>query len=63
MPRLEKWQLINNHLYGEIFSDEKNRFEGGTSVKTSSVEEIDEVTGFAQTRNTRYELGEKLKVD
>lgn len=23
MPKLKNWQLINNHLYGEIHDDEK----------------------------------------
>jgi hypothetical protein len=63
LPILENWQLINNHLYGEIHNDEKGRFPDGTPIRTSTLQEINEAEGYAQTLNTRYTLGKKLKVE
>ena len=61
MPRLEKWRLIANHLYGDIYDD--SRFPDGSPVRTSTVLTIDEEKGEAQTRNTLYKLGKKQVVD
>jgi len=62
MSRLENWKMVgwgsHYRLVGEIYSDE--RFLDGTTVTTSSIQEIDELAGWAQTRNTRYELGKKF---
>ena len=61
MPRLEKWRLIANHLYGDIYDD--SRFPDGSPVRTSSVRAFDEEKGEAQTMNTHYKLGEKQVVE
>jgi len=61
MPRLEKWLLIEEHLYGNIYDD--NRFLVGSPVRTSKVKEINEAEHTAQTKNTLYVLGEKLVIE
>lgn len=70
MPILENWSIIrdNNDPYlapelrtirlnGEIFDDEKMRFENGTNVSTSKLNEINIKEGYARTSNTTYILG------
>lgn len=72
-PRLENWgvqipaglavdgymapEQLNEYmvLSGEIYDDD--RFDDGTRVSTSIIEELDVVKGFARTRNTTYILG------
>jgi hypothetical protein len=50
IPRLENWQLILDHLHGEVYDDD--RFPDGLRVRTSTVRELNEAEGYAQTRNT-----------
>ena len=69
MPRLENWyvgnywdgyqapELIENQLSGEIYGDEKNRFEDGVRIRTSRLIELDIKNKIAQTLNTKYTLG------
>jgi hypothetical protein len=57
MPRLENWYLFaGDKLVGNVYDDEQKRFEDGEQIRTSTVTEMGE--GFAQTRNTRYTLGQ-----
>ena len=68
MARLEQWSVINgdsdpylppemltSHLRGNIYDDE--RFEDGMPITTSPLVSFPE-PNVAQTRNTRYDLGE-----
>ncbi len=70
MPRIEKWsigsayfnpyqapELQKKYLYGEIYDDEKGRFENGTYISTSSIQELDLENNVAETKNTTYILG------
>jgi hypothetical protein len=62
MPRLEDWMLNiytdgNKILIGEIHNDEKQRFLDGTTIRTSTILELNLERNYAQTRNTKYELG------
>lgn len=64
MPRLEKWWLQTfsdgeKCLHGEVYSD--NRFEDGTCIRTSLLTELNIGLKYAQTLNTKYELGEKYE--
>lgn len=43
-------------LVGQIKNDATSRFDNGTTVRTSPIVEIDEVEGWARTRNTLYTL-------
>ena len=60
--KLKNWftEKHNNHvvLYGDVYGDESNNFEDGTSVRTSYVNDVAEEDGkiFATTRNSTYEL-------
>ena len=79
MPRLENWTLHDIYgeiiepidfdvekagiIFGFVYDDEKNRFLNGTYIHTSQVQEIDLHNRFGITRNTRYELGERLVKD
>ena len=70
MPRLENWSVGNlwdgyqaskinkNQLRGQIYDDEKERWEDGTSIRTSSLVELDINNKVAKTLNTKYILGE-----
>lgn len=68
MPRLEEWSVIvypNNpyqapelwakRLSGRIYEDE--RFKDGEIIITTKVLELNLKESYAQTKNTRYELG------
>ncbi len=53
-----------NIIQGNIFNDEKGRFEDGKAVSTSSVLGLQSINGktYAITRNSKYELiGEECK--
>lgn len=68
MPRLEKWMtrtinpfMPDMYLIGYVFDDEKNRFDDGTLIHTSTIVELNLEERYALTRSgSRYELGEKL---
>jgi hypothetical protein len=67
--RLENWSIglagtmsmygslenIPQVAYGSVYGNP--RFEDGTSVRTSKIQEINLDSGYIQTRNSRYELG------
>jgi hypothetical protein len=68
MSKLENWSLIMDdsnpyqapelrkiRLQGEVFDRED--FNDGDFIHTSSVQELDLVNNIARTRNTVYELG------
>ena len=68
MPRLENWsigvdnpyqapELQKKRLHGDIYDDEKGRFPDGSSVSTSSIQELNLKENYAMTRNTKYILG------
>lgn len=70
MPRLEEWsigvddsnpflapELRSIRLFGEIYDDEKGRFPDGSSISTSSIQELNIKENYAMTRNTKYILG------
>lgn len=57
-PRLERWVVSGNFLYGFIYND--HRFVDGTFVCTPVIQEIDFIEGIAITRNTIYSLGNPL---
>ena len=70
MPILENWSIIrdNNDPYlapelrttrlnGDVFNDEKMRFENGTNISTSRLKELNIKNGYARTLNTTYVLG------
>ena len=74
MPRLENWSIgtayvnpyqapetIEKHINGTIYDDEEGRFPDGSEISTSTVQELNLNEGYAQTRNTRYTLGEPDK--
>lgn len=60
--KLKNWftEKHNNHvvLYGDVYEDEANNFEDGTSVRTSYIKDISEEDGkiFVKTCNSAYEL-------
>ncbi len=56
-PRLENWTYAGSGLCGRIYNDP--RFPDGEVVYTSRVMEQGE--GWAQTRNTRYVLGNPFR--
>jgi hypothetical protein len=66
MPRLENWTIIRVHngivLHGEIHDDEKGRFKDGKNIRTSLVVGLNEEENYAQTKNTKYILGNKLPI-
>lgn len=75
MPILKNWSIIRDNdnpflapelrkvrLYGNIYNDEKGRFNDGTPISTSSIQKLDIENNVAQTRNTTYQLG-KISVD
>lgn len=69
MPLLENWSIVRDNnpylapelhtirLNGEIFDDEKMRFENRTNVSTSKLKELNVKEGYAKTLNTTYVLG------
>jgi len=74
MPRLENWSIVSTNispyaapelaspkLEGNIYDDEKGRFPDGSYVLTSRIVEFDSENMVAQTRNTKYILGEMSK--
>ncbi len=61
MPKLEGWSWLHNgSLAGRVYNDDKGRFKDGAYIYTSLVQEYSLKDGnrFAQTLNTRYELGD-----
>lgn len=60
--KLKNWftEKHNNHvvLYGDVYEDEANNFEDGTSVRTSYIKDVSEEDGmiFVKTCNSTYEL-------
>lgn len=70
MPRLESWSIVEDlnpfqapelqtsRLKGIIYDDELKRFSDGRSVTTSRIVELDLKNKIAQTKNTKYKLGE-----
>ena len=46
-------------IRGEIYNDEKGRFEDGTKIRTSRVLFIDFENRVARTRNSIYNLEER----
>lgn len=74
MPRLENWsvgtgyarryrapEIQSMYISGVIYDDEKGRFEDGKEISTSMIHELNLNEGYAQTRNTKYTLGEPDK--
>ena len=69
IPRLENWSIIGDFdpykapelqykmLQGEIYDDEKKRFNDGRYVRTSQLIELNIKNNYAQTKNTKYILG------
>lgn len=67
MPILEDWAIITDHdpllapelrkmrLSGKVFN--RQGFEDGTEVVTSSVQMIDLKNNIVKTKNTEYKLG------
>jgi hypothetical protein len=68
MPRLEEWSIVakpcnpfqapelwSNVLHGKVYDNE--RFEDESEISTSNIHELNLKENYAQTRNTRYELG------
>lgn len=43
-------------VVGKIYNDTKNRFENGTEVQTSAVQQADFAEGVIFTRNSVYHL-------
>lgn len=46
-------------ITGNIYGDEKGRFEDGTIIHTSKLESVDFLNGIAKTLNSTYHLGSK----
>lgn len=74
MPRLENWSIgcaeldpyrapesQKKVLYGQIYDDEKERWNDGTNIRTSTIVELDIKNNSAKTLNTKYILGEPSK--
>ena len=70
MPRIEEWSIGSNfislyqapeaqnkYLHGRIYDDELDRFEDGSPIRTSSIQEFNLEESYAMTRNTMYMLG------
>jgi hypothetical protein len=59
--RLENWKVINTsfggNAYGNIYDDEAKRFEDGTAIKTSKIQEQDLDNNYIKTMSTEYTLG------
>jgi hypothetical protein len=71
MPRLENWSVCDSEfnpyqapecqskvLRGQIYDDENERWDDGTTIRTSRLVELDTKNKYAQTLNTKYILGE-----
>lgn len=43
-------------IVGKIYNDTKNRFEDGTEIQTSAVQQADFAEGVIFTRNSVYHL-------
>jgi len=62
LKKLKNWftEKHNNHvvLYGDVYEDESNNFEDGTSIRTSYIKDVSENDGkiFVTTCNSTYEL-------
>ena len=60
---LENWFLEktrnNFRLVGNVYGDDKKRFEDGQLINTSSLESIDFKNKIAKTKNSIYKLGER----
>jgi hypothetical protein len=58
--QLRNWRILElgavRLLVGQIYNDNTNRFEDGSTVRTSNIVWIDEMKSIARTRNTTYEL-------
>lgn len=73
IPRLENWSIVGDFypykapelqyrkLQGEIYDDEKKRFDDGRCVRTSPLTELNLKNNYAQTLNTKYILGKVSK--
>lgn len=70
MPTLEQWAEIDVHgepsLVGYVYGDPRNNepdgaFANGHRLITSKISILDLENKTAQTRNTLYQLGEKLE--
>jgi hypothetical protein len=61
MPRLENWREMFGSVCGNIYDDEKGRWEDGTYIHTSQIVNINYVKRELQTRNTVYTLGEPAR--
>lgn len=72
MPKLENWSIVKEDsnpflapeirgfiLKGNIYND--NRFQNGSLIVTSTIQEINIKNRVARTRNTLYRLGEPSK--
>ena len=71
MPKLARWRFVNDfgspinydesnhvHLQGNIIND--NRFIIGELIRTSRVKQVADDFTWAKTKNTHYELGDRL---
>lgn len=60
-PRLEEWEIIMHpwkHLRGKVYNS--SRFADGEVMRTSELFNLDESNRIAQTKNSKYILGEKF---
>ena len=60
-PEKNKW-MDDTFIVGSIYDDEKNRFEDGESIRTSTLINLDIENNNAQTLNTTYDLGKPAEV-
>lgn len=66
--RLEQWHLTkspisgNEILVGKIYEDGAARFPDGMMITTSKLMRLDKKKKTAETLNTIYKLGKKVKV-
>ena len=55
---IEEWTHVGDQIYGSLYYDAKNRFEDGTSIRTSKVLYGDLIEGgVITTKNSTYRLG------
>lgn len=68
--RLENWTAVLHNMtqrthviYGDMYDDERNRFDDGTRVNTSTTSQTEFKEGdIVETRNSSYLLGKPLVV-
>lgn len=58
--RLESWLVSGVQVKGYLRDDPMNRWKDDSFITTSYVVELNEEEGYLETRNTRYDLGEKF---